>query len=1166
MLKDIRLHLDPDEVTQQALEADHASSIQQRYETNLKAFSANIPNLAVQLNQLSAQNISVFCNRDGAANLVDFGTGRTLYGLHPFDEVQQHVRNWIAHPLYIDLTSASGEVDDGLNLQASLDAISTRPALAQNAGTLVVLGLGAGYQLTPLLKQAQWRHIIIYEPELQYFKGSALMADWGEIFALAQQSQTTLFLLTGQDGRDLVANIAELQQHDTCSGFYLYKHYNHPVFDALELDLRQRSWQQITETGLRLNMALSGRDYKPYWTMSVEPHNMPVVKTDQHPLLVKNLAAFQRYFPTIYQQFCAYSPSYWHPVNQQNSINLLDPTDGALLYQQPKNDGLLNKQNFVSHPNKDGLVLGYTGTKLKDYLHYRYVAKTEQMLDNLHEAQGKLPENIKSLIMFGLGCGYQLEALLQDHQIDKLFVCEPNRDFFYASLFAIDWAAIIEDVDKQDKRLYINVGDDGQNLFRDLLQQFYAIGPYNLANTYFYQSYHNPQLEHAVANLREQLQVVISMGEYFDHARYGIAHTREMLNRGTHCLVSRKLRPIPYDTAEVPVFVVGNGPSLDASIEMLKEWRQQIIVISCGTALMPLYKAGITPDFHAEIEQNRSTFDWCSRVGDFDFLKQITLISCNGIHPDTCELFKDTLIAFKEGESSTASATEVLGKGNFTELQFAFPTVSNLVINLACEVGFTQLYLVGVDLGFVDVKHHHSKQSGYYNDDGEELYDYQEKNNTAIRTPGNFRPFVNTKHEFKVSKTIIEQALAKHPSVECFNTSDGAKVAGSTPLNSDFVLITSSPEQQNAALHFIRHKAFQAVDNFQKFKQRFDQRFVPDVLDQEFTDLQNLVRNTKPNVQDIEALIESQKTMLFDSYQTGRSLLFYLFYGSMNYTNAFLSKVIACSDSETELQTALDIWLEALDTISSDYQHNPWGLDLASSFAHLRKGKFLHSQPNTHHVEVIPHALSGTVLDKMLQHTKQTAPITSKRERVVLLDELNDNLDRAHPLVDRAILIKIGGSLSQLMSHPLHDKAGATSFYWYSWQDQRLPMHSPDVAAGRSPVFNPQQAPGFLSFLRKNFDSPMLYLPKLVFVEHEDGVMVGADKFVPILEQLDWVHDFYDYDFYVAIPLSGTTDEDVGYDARGIRGKRYQRHLLHSDLIFSYPLSVFTELYGSSSP
>ena len=112
------------------------------------------------------------------------------------------------------------------------------------------------------------------------------------------------------------------------------------------------------------------------------------------------------------------------------------------------------------------------------------------------------------------------------------------------------------------------------------------------------------------------------------------------------------------------------------------------------------------------------SFDWASRIGDKDYLKQINFISCNGVHPDTVKLYKDTFLAFKEGESSTVFMKELFPELELPFLHFSYPTVSNFVINYVLELGFKQVYLFGVDLGMVDVNHHHSKSSGYYKKDG----------------------------------------------------------------------------------------------------------------------------------------------------------------------------------------------------------------------------------------------------------------------------------------------------------------------------------------------------------------------------------------------------------------------------------------------------------------
>ena len=772
----------------------------------------------------------------------------------------------------------------------------------------MLLGCGLGMHVLQLLQHRNIDNLIIYEPEIQYFQCSSLVNKWDEIFTLARQQNCQIFIQLEKDGRDIINDMLELTEHKNVSHFYLYQHYNHPVFNSLYQELLAKPWSNIRENGISFSPSNNYNHYVPTWTPSIPLNSLRSVSLAS-PVLAKNLTALQKYFPNIYAEFKDYQPEIWLPVlNQQGEVNIIKADSLRPWYSEhPKQDCEFNYQNFNEQPNKDGLVLGYKGTKLAHYLHYQFVKQTEELLEKAEEEVGALPENVASIIMFGIGVGYQIETLLANHKVEKLFLCEPNTDFFYASLFAIDWLAIFETIDRSNARIYLNIGDDGSHLFRDLLGQFHSIGPYILNSTYFYQSYYNASLNTAIAQLREQLQVVISMGEYFDHAYYGIEHTKEGMRRQYPLLVSNPSSKLSYDDKEVPVFIIGNGPSLDMSIEAIKEWRDQAIVISCGTALQALYRHGITPDFHAEIEQNRSTYDWPVLIGDLDYLKNITLISCNGIHPDTATLYKDVLLAFKEGESSTVSALSVLDRKQFEVLQHAFPTVSNFVCDLVSTLGFSHIYLMGVDLGFVDVKHHHSKSSGYYKEDGKETYDYSESNNTSLVVPGNFRPTVNTKHEFKVSRQIIEQVTYKKPKTQNFyNCSDGARIKGANPLRIEQLLIVVSPEQKQHAIKQICTQLF-TNKHIQNFTQVFENKYSQQLLHRELSILQELSAKPVVDTKQVKLLINKQKEMLYESYRNGQSLLFYYLYGTLNFFNAMLTKLQAVkNDNKFALQNVND--------------------------------------------------------------------------------------------------------------------------------------------------------------------------------------------------------------------------------------------------------------------
>lgn len=946
MLKDIKLHLASDEDKQLLLDVELAKHIAKTHKKNIYAFAKSMPSLMNIITMENNGSVSVFSNKQGDINLVDLGTGRTLYGLEPEKEVAKHLELFCRHPLYVDFSASEPQPLRENSDNDQPQTLSELPVYQQKASAtalpvsfdvMVVLGVGIGWHIEALLNNYDIKHLVIYEPEEVYFKNSVALCDWSHIFNLANQKGTGIYMQYGMDGRNLVENMEELRKVAEVAGFYLYRHYNHPVFRSVEASLHYHCWSQLKQNGLNIKVEEKANEYLPAWSLPADIFSYQSV-TQENSLYLSNMAAFKSFFPNIYEEFKDYQPRIWLPVAEiedQRAVNIAKRDDLTTWYgQNAKQECRESYQSFCKSPAKDGVVLSYNGTKLKHYHHYQLVQATEDLL-KAEESKLRLPEEVKSLIMFGLGAGYQLEMLCENHTIGNLFICEPNRDFFYSSLFAIDWRAILTKIDKDKGRLYLNIGDDGSNLFRDLLDRFYSIGPYILANTFFYQTYYNSVLNSAVAQLREQLQTVIAMGEYFDHAYYGINQTHSVIKSQQSFLKGKPANYLSKQSKDVPVFLIGNGPSLDDSIEFIKEWQDKAILISCGTSLQSLHRYGITPDFHSEIEQNRSSFDWAASVADYDYLKQIDLFSCNGIHPDTVDLYRNSYLAFKDGESSTTSTLKVLNRSEFESLKFAFPTVSNFSLNLTLSLGFNQVYLVGVDLGFKDQKKHHSSSSGYYDGDGEELYDYADKNNTSIMVEGNFSPRVYTKYEFKVAKVMLEQSLAQHR-VDCYNTADGAKISGTHPLQAENILITTLPQEKQQALVEVKNQAFAPVD-YDDFKQKLDSKYSVDTLKNELEVFRSYIQKPFTSSTEVELLIEQQKVLLFSSYKHGKSLLFYYLYGTINFINALFTRLLNIAGGEEKVlnvcEEARQHWLSTFDDMTHAIITDKGAFDCTHSLA-----------------------------------------------------------------------------------------------------------------------------------------------------------------------------------------------------------------------------------------
>ncbi len=911
MIESIQLHLSEDEDYQVSLEAQLSEKINRQFRRNMTAFRSYIPSVAELVNRVPTSNLSVFCNKHGEPNVVDYGQGRVFYGSHPQQEVSEQCQDFIANPL-------SFNVDDNGRDLGTDHALSDSPLypcygdrLPRHVGVMAVFGLGLGYHLEYLIKSHQIDHLIVYEPEPQLFRCSAFVLAWDSLLKLAQAKKTAIYLQIGKNGESLTSDLSELSRQVSFRQVFVYRHYNSATFSHVLYDIAINGLQLTGKPATSNKVVALTNHFLPRWTGGVFLSKWQNVQKDS--LFEANLAAFAHYVPDVYSQFKDYQPANWIPVREGQAVNLVSRRLLIPWYAGgPIETGQQQFDGFCQHPRKDGVVLGYTGDKLKHYLHYQFVEKCEAILNDVHEKQQTLPDRIKSLIMFGLGSGYDLDMLCHQRTIEKLFICEPNRDFFYASLFAIDWASLLKKVDDEGGRIYLNVGDDGSHLFTDLLNQFHSIGPYVLAQTYFYQSYCDDRLSNAIAQLREQLQVVIAMGEYFDHAYFGISHTLESIRRKHKFLQSEQVARLTGELSETPVFIVGNGPSLDQSLDTIREYQAQAIIISCGTAIQVLHRNGIKPDFHAEIEQNRSTYDWAKSVYADEYLQQVDLISCNGFHPDTSDLYQQIYLAFKEGESSTVSSLAVFKNAPFSTLKYAFPTVSNFALNTVMEWGCNQVYLFGVDLGFKDPKKHHSKDSGYYDDKGQEVYDYSEKNNVSIRVPGNFSDTVSTKYEFKVAATSLERALAVYRP-DCYNTADGARITGTTPLHLSMVLLTTTGNQKQQALRKIRDELYVEIEPETYFDQ-FRLRYSQGQLRNDLSELESTLVQPFDSSEQVEKNIESQKKLMFDSYQTQKSLLFYYLYGSMNYFHAALSKVLGAGLDECKS-------VEACEQIRSNWAH-----------------------------------------------------------------------------------------------------------------------------------------------------------------------------------------------------------------------------------------------------
>ncbi len=938
MQNDIRLHLAKNEKQQTDIELAQAKSIQARFEKNVSAFSRYVPSIANSIKQKGAHKNSIFINKDSEINIVKLESGTSFYHFNVDSEIQQQAKALDCYSVLANFKHCQKAVNPIQNFDDFLrfKADNQKRLQALTPDTLIILGIGKGAHIAPVVSSTKAKNIVIYEPNWELFYCSLFCCEWHEILERCAVESIHLFLQIENDASSLHSDLKELSAEFTLENIVFFKHYNAPIFDYIMQQLRAGSSDVLFQPIPTLS-EISFQNCLPPWSPSTKFDEWESVDATDLKFQ-KNFRAFEKYFPSIASKFDEYESSAWqvikHKINGQ--INLFNVKNCALLsIAQCQEYGESIASHFRSYPNQDGLIFGYESPKLKHYLHNTFVRRASTVLRHQKDEKGELPKQVKSMILFGLEAGYSFEALLQSTNIDKLFICEPNPDFFYASLFAIDWDKILRDIDKNEKRIYLNIGEAGSALYADINNQFYAAGPHLLADTYFFQAYHNSSLSRVIKDLRDELRVTFAIGENLDHALYGISQTKYALQHKIPAMAANPSQYISKSSRQLPVFIVGNGPSLDECIETLKELRDNIIIVSCGTVLQALHSYKVVPDFHAEVEQCRATFDWASRINDADYLKQITLVSVNGIHPDTANIYKNTLFAFKQGESSSVSAKSVLGREKFAMLNKAYPTVTNLAVNFFLELGFVNLYLLGVDLGFVDYNKHHSSKSGYF-ENGKQVYDYQENLAKSLPVKGNFRDLVYTKAEFNISRSVMEQALSDFRA-DCYNLSDGVFIDGSSPLNADDVLISSETIDRVRLFDEIR-SAFIIFDSdiSKMYEERFDRR----ILNREIEKLKHICAQELTNKTSLVKLIDECRELLEENMLDGRSLFVHYFHGSLNNLCATLNKALMSQDEKQAIENAQSIlgyWQRLVEDAELMLNQQGTLFDTSSSFSEKRE-------------------------------------------------------------------------------------------------------------------------------------------------------------------------------------------------------------------------------------
>lgn len=426
-----------------------------------------------------------------------------------------------------------------------------------------------------------------------------------------------------------------------------------------------------------------------------------------------------------------------------------------------------------------------------DYLYHLMKRATE---DGITFQDKPTLEEGYHLVSFGFGLGYHLPNLLELTKCRALCIVEPNLDFLYHSLAVFDWTPLLE------RNIgWPSVGFVVDNvLIAEKVRNFCrSCNPTSVDGSLMVQAYPNETMAVAQDDVHRHGNLIMTgLGFMVDEAEMSRASYLNLCTGSDYRHFKRR-----DVRAKVPAFVIGSGPSIDYDIEIIKELQDQAVILACGTSARILLSNGIKPDFMLLLENGDVPCEALAKVASAYDVGDAIMIASNTVNQKIKDICKETAFFYRQA----LCPYPVFSPGPEYMIMDPGPTVANTGLGVAVALGFSEIYLFGIDLGSRDPNRHHSAHSAYVRKDGDKEEDVLTFDAVFdAREVGNFGGIVFTERVMQWTRDALARvAKQKEDSAVIYNCSDGARIPNTVPKSSEAIELKSTPQMKRDLLDAI---------------------------------------------------------------------------------------------------------------------------------------------------------------------------------------------------------------------------------------------------------------------------------------------------------------------------------------------------------------------------
>lgn len=386
------------------------------------------------------------------------------------------------------------------------------------------------------------------------------------------------------------------------------------------------------------------------------------------------------------------------------------------------------------------------------YLHSRY--------DPVKEAN-RFAENISSddtlVVIYGFGFGYHIEAILERVGTQtQVIVFEASLETFRTVLEAKDLPIL------DDRRLRVVIAEDSNTWIKHLAETIETVektdGKFLI---------HAPSLQGIPYKFADIKRVLLEWKAMTGNKKHRELMMNNLEFHRTFITKAPNIGRFFSKFKNVPGILISAGPSLDKNGHLLSLAKKKALLLSVGTAVKPLLKMGIQPDFILVTDPQPLVAEQMK-----DLKLDIPLIMFPTVHKSVFEQYTGPKIyAFQRG----VEETEIWSK----ELKYppveTGGSVATAGLDILIKLGCSPIIFVGQDLAYTNGQSH-AKDTIYDN--------LTFTSGRGYQTEAFGGGAAATSLSWEIYRKWIEQQCSRHPQVSFINaTEGGARIHGTTEMS-----------------------------------------------------------------------------------------------------------------------------------------------------------------------------------------------------------------------------------------------------------------------------------------------------------------------------------------------------------------------------------------------